>query len=622
MEPELPSDAAPDRDPSAAASQAPPADVQFEVPSLLPLWLILGAWALFWSALALWPALQQGASWSSRYDWRYFETMSELARRTVLWYHELPLWNPYSCGGEVGLANPQSLEAAPTFVLVLLFGTPWGFKLSMLVYLALGIFGTALLAKRLDMGWTGAVVAGTSFGLSGYMALHLSVGHINFAGVSLLPLLLYCFLRTVNEWRWLIWSGAVAGWIACLGGTFTPAMAGELLVMWATALAFRPLRYESRYGSQLRAGLRLYVMLLAVALAALCLSAFRMLPTLEFIFDHPRPLFRRAPDMTTLKQIVFDLFAWRDFGPLAQRKYWSHEYTARMPNVILPLLVAPIAAWLLREGRAREGRPTLIGRLVALATISLLLALGNFSALSPWSLLQKMPVLRDLRVPSRHLVLAVLWLSLLGGLGADWMMSQLRRRTAKRLPPFLLASTLCLVTAIDAVLFMQHSFAGVFTVGLVLPSEPVPFFHVQGHWSQMRELEMQGHGVMGCDEEAPLQRAEKLVLGDVPQAWLADPATGRLLQSHYTPNRRELTIETLQPGARLLLNSNWNEHWHALPKTVQVVKDHGQLALDLSALPLGQHRVAAYYRPRSFLLGVLLSALSWLIGLLWWRRSR
>src|SRR5688572_12789442 len=80
---------------------------------------------------ALWPALAAGPLLSSRYDWRYFESMAEVARRTVAWYGEVPLWNPYSCGGEVDLANPQSLDGAPTFLLTLLFGTAWGFKLAM-----------------------------------------------------------------------------------------------------------------------------------------------------------------------------------------------------------------------------------------------------------------------------------------------------------------------------------------------------------------------------------------------------------------------------------------------------------------------------------------------------------
>src|SRR5580658_7699917 len=81
--------------------------------------LARGRLALFalLSVLAMSPALVGGAlhRYSSRYDWRYFEALGELSRRTVVWFHQVPLWNPASCGGEVALANPQSLDAAPTF---------------------------------------------------------------------------------------------------------------------------------------------------------------------------------------------------------------------------------------------------------------------------------------------------------------------------------------------------------------------------------------------------------------------------------------------------------------------------------------------------------------------------
>lgn len=587
----------------------------------LAYWLIAGL-ALCFALVALWPTIRSGDSWSSRYDWRYFETMSEMARRSVLWYRELPLWNPYSCGGEVGLANPQSLEGSPTFLLVLLFGTPLGFKLSMLVYLTLGIFGMALLARRLDIGWTGSIVAGLSFGLSGYHALHLAVGHINFAGALLYPLLLYFFIRSTEDLRHLIWAGAVAGWIASLGGTFTPAMAGEVLILWATMQALWPMESEQHTGSRLRDGLRVYGLLVALGLLALCLSAYRMLPTLEFILDHPRPPFRRTPDVTLLKQVVFDLFAYRDFGPLSGRKYWSHEYTARLPQVVIPLLMTPLAVYLLRGKSALSDQSKLLRRLWLLTIVSILLSLGNFSPIAPWSLLQKLPVLRDLRVPSRHLVLAVLWLSLLAGLGVERVMSWLASQSSTRWPQRLVGLALIAAAGFDASLFFAHSFEDVFTVGIPTPRGPVPFFHVQGHWSQMRDLELQGLGVMGCDEEAPLQRADKLNLGDVPQYAFAESTSGQVLRYQHTPNRREITVELHHPGAKLLLNSNWNEHWKASPSTVSVVKEHGQLGLDLSKLPVGQHQIVAYYRPRSFVIGVILSVLSWLASLGLWRRKR
>jgi hypothetical protein len=488
---------------------------------------LIAGWALLLAAIALWPALSQGGSWSSRYDWRYFETMTELARRTVLWYREVPLWNPYSCGGEVGLANPQSLDGAPTFLLVLLFGTAWGLKLGMLLYLALGIFGTALLARRLDLGWTGSVVAGTSYGLSGYMALHLSSGHINFAGVSLYPLLLYCFVRTVADRRWLVGAAAVAGWIASLGGTFTPAMAGEVLVLWVTAMAVRPLRNELPARTRLRDTVSLYGLLLAVALGALLLFAFRMLPTLEFILDHPRPLFRRTPDLTQLKQVLFDLFAWRDFGPLPQPQVLVARVHRADAQPDLAAGGGADWAWLLGEGRLFRSGATLTGRLVgALGGVGAAVAGELFAAFAMVAAPEAAGAARSAgAVPS---------------LGAGGAVAVAAGRAGRRLGDVVAgaahAEPLAAVaawggagllgTAVDATVFFSHSFAGVFTVRLVLPESPVPFFHVQGHWSQMRELELLGQGVMGCDEEAPLQRAEKLALGDVPQAWLVDPAHG------------------------------------------------------------------------------------------------
>ena len=296
--------------------------------------------------LALLPALQAGELWSSRYDWRYFETMTEMARRTVAWYHQVPLWNPYSCGGEVGLANPQSMDAAPTFLLVLLFGTQWGFKLAMAVYLFCGQWGMLLLGKRLGLSTVPAMLAAVCFGLSGYQAMHLSVGHINFAGVSLFPLLLYCYDRALSRPHWVIPTAALAAWIALLGGTFTPVMAGEVLVFWATADALLPLS-ASATQPIIRRLARNYGLLLLAGLLALLLGALRMLPALQFVHDHPRPLFRRTPDVSLPRHLILDLFAWRDLGPLAGRKYWSHEYTARLPLLSLPLLLGPIALLLL-----------------------------------------------------------------------------------------------------------------------------------------------------------------------------------------------------------------------------------------------------------------------------------
>ncbi len=538
------------------------------------------------------PALAAAGNYADRYDWRYFESMGEASRRSVLWWHQAPLWNPYSCGGEVALANPQSLDAAPTFALVLLFGVAVGYKLALVLYYFCAMDGARRLGRRLGLSEAAALLAGAGFGLSGYLALHWAEGHFTFLGVALFPYLLLCYHRALDETEWLVPTGLVAAWIALDGGTFTPPMAAELLLVWGTAAAIA------------RRSWRPYWLLAAAGAVALAVGAVRMFPVLEFVHDHPRPPFMRASDASAPWHLVADLVSWRWFGPLDGRKYWSHEYTARMPWVLAPLWAAGIAAAFLRAVPA-EKRAT-AKRLLVVAAWGALLASGNFAPIAPWSLLQRLPVLRDLRVPSRHEILIVLPLALLAG----WTWDRVAERFAARYPSLRgklpwIAAALVLAACVDGAVYSAIQYQGVFTAPLRVPDGPVPFYHVPSDAAGMRGVLFAGHGALGCDEEAPLQRAEGLDPGDVPQARLLDPAAGEIVESKWTPNRREITVELRRPTV-LFVNSNWNEHWRT--DLGRITRVAGRLSVD--DLPLGRHTVTLRYAPRSFTVGAIVTALS------------
>ncbi len=548
--------------------------------------LFLGA-----AICALSPALFAPRLFSSYYDWRYFETLAEISRRTVLFFHQAPLWNPYSCGGEVDLANPQSMAAAPSFLLILAFGTALGSKLSLLLYTFLAMDGTYRLSRRLGVGQQGAIVAALSYGLSGYLALHLSIGHINFAGVALYPYLLLFYERSLDQIEWVIPLGAVAAFIAALGGTFTPPMAGELLFFYATMLCIE------------RRSLRPYAPLLYGALLALLFGAVRLFPTLEFILDHPRPTFRREPDFTWPWNLLGDLIAWRDFGPLHGRKYWSHEYSAKLPYVIWPLLLLTV-----------QRRRPLSRRLWVLAGLFALITMGNFLKIAPWSLLQKLPVLRDLRVPSRHVVLVTLMLALLAGLGWDRGLAFLRGRGGDGgILATALGGLIIVLCLADGGIYTALRYRGGFTAHVSVPTQPAPFYFIQGSWQSMREDIFAGHGTLHCDEEAPLQRAEALDPDNVPQERLLDPSAGRVVASAFSPNRRIVEVDLFRETL-LLINSNWNEHWKAEPG--RVTKVAGRLAVDLAGLPPGRQRITLRYAPRSFAVGAAATALFLPLGAL------
>src|SRR5207248_2428941 len=80
------------------------------------------------------------------------------------WFHQVPLWNPWTCGGQVYLANPQSLVAQPTFVLPLLFGTALGTKLLLVAYFFFAFDGLYRLGRAHGLSIAAARLASVLFG--------------------------------------------------------------------------------------------------------------------------------------------------------------------------------------------------------------------------------------------------------------------------------------------------------------------------------------------------------------------------------------------------------------------------------------------------------------------------
>src|SRR5580700_11918533 len=75
--------------------------------------LAVYAW---WPALSAYPHTQVG-------DGPFFQHMVESARVAWFRWHELPLWNPYQCGGVPLWDNPQGIAASPLLWAFLPFGT-------------------------------------------------------------------------------------------------------------------------------------------------------------------------------------------------------------------------------------------------------------------------------------------------------------------------------------------------------------------------------------------------------------------------------------------------------------------------------------------------------------------
>ena len=99
-------------------------------------------------------------------DWDFTAQLNWVAYASVARFHQLPLWNPYKCGGMPLLGNPQSRFMTPLFLLHLLFGPVVGAHLEIPFHLAIAWGGGYLLARALGLGAPGAVVPAIGFRLA------------------------------------------------------------------------------------------------------------------------------------------------------------------------------------------------------------------------------------------------------------------------------------------------------------------------------------------------------------------------------------------------------------------------------------------------------------------------
>jgi hypothetical protein len=550
----------------------------------------LSAWSVFMHPTWL-------AAGGSNYNWRLFETWVEAGRRSIVWYGQFPLWNPWTCGGQVYLANPQSLVTAPTFILPLIFGTAIGLKLQIVAYLFFAYDGMFRLARKAGLELPGAFLASVTFGAGGWLALHISVGHCTFQGAALFPYLLLFYLKALDEWEWVIPLGAIAAWIVALGGTSTPPMAIVLLTVVSTVDVIK------------KRSPRPYLLLAVAAVAGFVIGAIRMLPAFEFAIDHPRHLFET--DANGVLDFLRGLYGWMGVEPVGGKRYWFHEYGLRLSYLTPPLII-----WSLKLKPMR--------RWWLVALIGGLIFAGSAIPFGPWWMLKHLPLFRDLRVPSRYGILMALSLPIVCGAAFDDLLKRLANPTTRKRVAIAVVS----LALVDGLIYDYFRFRKVFDTPMQpARQEGYRFFHVVGDWSSMLYHVMRGPGAIGCDEEAPLQRPVRLDEGDVPQAKLLDPSAGQVKAVRWTPNRIEVDVALERP-TQVWVNMNWNEHWKVnVGRVLMVGEKHkrdvrgGQLAVDM---PAGTETIVLRYRPTSFIAGAAISGVGGpvCLALFWWARRR
>jgi len=528
------------------------------------------------------------------WDWPEFLIRNWVAVHSLRHFHQLPLWNPYECGGMPLLAHPSSQILTPLFALPILLGPFVGLNLQIPAHLAIAWSGGYVLGRMLGMGPLGRLTCASIFPASSWFYLHIGVGHLNFLPTAYLPwvaaaVLEGCIRRSLLPW---IMAGLLLAVMFGEGGVYQPTQAvilAALIALWMTAIRRSPWP----------------VMGIVVMLAfAGGFAAIKLLPSWQMMRLHPRPVenLEYSPIPVLLK------------GLFAHYQYYDRERVEAWGFWEVGAYLGPAAVVLAVLGLAGSPRRAVCWLLAA--ALFFILAVGGPRQWFPWSVLHRLPIFAWERVPERFLILFVLALGVMAGFGADFLARLYRPVGA------VVAALLLLVAMADAWTVDRPN------MNAPVDSQPEPATpgaqfvqDFQDPWS-MLTLARSNRGALHCNEELDFHDVDlmKVTASNEPgyrgEYYLRGP--GAMALERWTPNALSYDVSTPDRNV-MVINQNYDANWRLARGRGEVFSDGGLLAV---RVPAGGQSLRLVYRSYDFALGAAMSLLTCAFALALWSGER
>ncbi len=553
------------------------------------LWLVLLAVCL--SCLAWWPLLL-AYPLTQADGGQYFHRMLEAARVGVQRYHELPLWNPFDCGGVPLWDNPQGLAAAPLAWLVLVVDTTRAIDLWLVLHTAAGLLCMWALARvELGLSRPASVVAAASWAFAGVHGRHLNDGDLTWVVCLYFPLVLLLWRRAEHDLRAAVGAGLVVALTVLEGGTYWLPQLGLLL---AAETVFRLWSMKSLVPIARAAAV--------VVLVAVGVGAARLFPVMDQLVRHLHdPV---ADPGAVAWTSLHDVFLVRDHAP-------AGSVVPRPPvdfgDYVGPLVLGLAALGLLA---LKASELWVLGLFVA----SFALMLSRFAPYGPSSVVDAtLFPFRQLRVPTRFVATVTLFLSVFAGVAVDRWPRRLRfARVSRELAVLSVFVALGLIGVGDE-LSLWITWAARTAIAPAEDRAVATVYRMRygpPHATGFLDTPRSNVADLTCREDWGVTRDAPLWMGDVPQA--RSMMSGlRVVLADRTSSSFTVDVEGTTPG-RVLLNSAYDLGWRS--DVGNVVAFNKLLAVEL---PPGTYRVHLRYWPRALTMGLVLSGLSTILVGAW-----
>jgi len=306
-----------------------------------------------------------------------------LGRESLIKDGSVAQWDPYLCGGVPLLANIESAHLDPFFMFTLLFGENMGLRLSVTATLAIGFFGTYLLARRFfNTGVLASLVSGAIFSFSGFQMLAFGTGVFAWIPVGWIPLFVYFYFLALKQNKHIFSAAIILAFIFLGGGPHMPVFSAILVFLLTIGISITHKTW------------RPWLIFFLILVVSGLFSAVKLIPAVELIavFDK----FNRPPSFIAPLSWIPNMFwnrnqlqtpAW-NYALTGENYRWSEfgSYVGILPVIIfltgIPLFLKNkiLRVWLFVAG------------------IILIMVFGYF----PWTFIQRVPVLNEIvRNPQR-----------------------------------------------------------------------------------------------------------------------------------------------------------------------------------------------------------------------------
>ncbi len=319
-----------------------------------------------------------------------------------------PLWNPYMYCGHPFLANPANFVLYPFILLYILFPISWASNFDILVHLFIAGMGAYYMVYIITESKAAALSSAIVYSLSGHMIDSIYAGHLTkIHAAALLPWIFYCIEKVfkTGQMKHLIVAGLFLGLQILTGNNQDNLYTSIFISLYFVLRYFVTFR---KFEFQHFLGYMVYFLL--VPLISFGVSAAQLIPTLEFISlsDRAQETYEFATQGSFTFQNFFTFLAPKPSSGLLNTNWEFGCYVG-----ILSILISLIG---LSFSRARH----MILCLLILLLISLTFMMGSNT---PLYLLyfKVLPFIPRIRVPARSLIIFVFFLSILVGMGVQYL---------------------------------------------------------------------------------------------------------------------------------------------------------------------------------------------------------